>query len=78
MINVLCIYLVNIYLIFSILYMLYKSVMAGQTPGSERGRGRPRKHGLPPRTYAPPTISTMPASTTPTIDGSSVSCGPHI
>ena len=55
MINVLCIYLVNICLIFWILDMLYILVMAGPTSGSGRGRGRPRKHGLPPCTRAPPT-----------------------
>ena len=77
MINVLCIYLVNIYLIFSILYILYGSVMAGRTPGSGRGRGKPRKHGLSPCTRALPTTSTLPASTTPTSDRCSVPPDPH-
>ena len=71
MVNVVCLHLVNICLIFSILYMLYRLVMAGRTPGSGRGRGRPRKHGLPPRTYVPPTTSTAPVSTTPVSDASS-------
>ena len=73
----LCLYLVNICLIFSILYMLYKSVMAGQTHGSRRGRGRSRKHGLPTHTHALITTSTAPTSTTPVGDGSSVPPGPY-
>ena len=58
-------------------YTLYKLVMVGWTPGSRRGRGRLRKHGLPPRTRSPPTTSTAPASTT-LAGGSSVPHGPHI
>ena len=41
MINVLCLYLVNIRLICFIFYMLYLLVMTGWTPSFERGRGRP-------------------------------------
>ena len=77
MVNVVCLHLVNICLIFSILYMLYRLVMAGRTPGFGRGRGRPRKHGLPPCTRASPTTSTFPASTIPASDGSSVPPVPH-
>ena len=66
MLSALCFYLVNICLIFSILYMLYRLLMAGRGPDSERGRGRSRKHGLPPHTHAPPTTSTALASITST------------
>ena len=57
--------------------MLYKLVMAGRIPGFRRGRYRPRKHGLPPHTCAPPTTFTASASTTPASDGSSVPPGPY-
>ena len=63
--SVLCFYLVNTCLMFSILYMLCKSLMAGWGPSSEWGSNRSRKHGLPFRTHAPSTTSTMPVSTTP-------------
>ena len=64
MLSVLCVYLVNVCLIFSILYMLYRSLMARQEHGSGLDKGRPRKHGLPPHTRAPPTNSTTLVSTT--------------
>ena len=64
--SVLCLYLVNICLTFSISYILYRSLMAGWALGSKRGRGRLRKHGLLSRTRAPSTTSTVPAFTTPT------------
>ena len=48
MLSVLSLYLVNTCLIFSILYMLYRSLMVGRTPSSGLGRGRQRKHGLSP------------------------------
>ena len=48
------------------LYTLYRSHMVGRGSSSEQGRDRMRKHGLPPRIRALPTISTVPASTTPT------------
>ena len=78
MINVLCLYLFNICLVFLIFYMLYRLVMTGRTPssGGGRGRGRPTKHDLPPRTRTAPITSSTPASTTP-VGGSSVSPGPH-
>ena len=41
MINLLCLYLVNICLIFFIFNMLYRLVMSGRILGSEWGRGRP-------------------------------------
>ena len=48
MINVLCLYLINICLIFFfIFYMLYRLVMAGRTLGSEWVRDRLRKQGRP-------------------------------
>ena len=56
--------------------MLYRLVMAGRTPSSRRGRGRPRKHGLPPAPRTPPTTSTTPASTT-SAGGSSVPPSPY-
>ena len=79
MLSVLCLYLVNICLIFSILYMLHILLMARRGPGSGWGRGRLRKHDLPPRTRAPSTTSTMPASTTPATNASSAIPGysPH-
>ena len=77
MLSVLCIYLVNIYLIFSILYMLYRSLMARRTLGSRRRKGRARKHSLSPRTRAPPTTSTVPTSTTPITDATSAPPSPH-
>ena len=40
--------------------------MAGQGSSFGRDKGRPRNHGLSPRTCALPTIFTTPASTTPT------------
>ena len=73
----LCLYLVNICLIFSILYMLYRSVMSRRTPDSRRDRDRLRKYGLPPNIRAPPTTSTTLASTTPSSDGSSVPPSSH-
>ena len=58
--------------------MLYKPVMTGWTPSYGQGRDRSRKHGLPPRTRAPPTTtSIVSASTTPVSDGCSVPPGPH-
>ena len=56
--------------------MLYKLVMAGQTPSSRRCRGRPRKHGLPPRTHITPITSSTPPSTT-LVGGSSFILGPY-
>ena len=50
--------------------------MARRTPSSGRGKGRPRKHGLPPHTCTAPTTSSTPASTTP-VGGSFVPPGPH-
>ena len=64
--SVLCLYLVNIYFTFSILYMLYILLMARQGPSSRLGRGRPRKQGLPLGAHALPTTSTRPTSTIPT------------
>ena len=77
--SVLCLQLVNIYITFSILYMLYRLLMAGRAPDFRQGRGRPRKHGLPLRTCAPPTASTAPVSTTPTTATTSTPPGhpPH-
>ena len=60
MLNVLCLYLVNIYLIFSLLYMLYRLVMVGWTPSTRRDKGRLRKHGLPLHTRAPSTTCLLP------------------
>ena len=51
--------------------------MVRRTPGFGRGRGKPRKHGLPPRICDPPTIYIVPASTTPASDASSVPPGLH-
>ena len=62
----LCLYLVNKYFIFSILYILYKSLMAGRGSGFRRGKGRPRKHGLPSHTRGPSITFIVPTSTTPT------------
>ena len=58
----LCLYLVNTCLIFLILYMLYKSFMAGRTPGFGRGMGRLRKYGLPPTPvpHPPPPLRLHP------------------
>ena len=79
MLSVLCLYLVNICLIFLILYMLCRSLIAGQGPGSGQSRGRSRKHGLSPRTHCPATTPTAPVSTTPTTAATSASLGhsPH-
>ena len=40
--------------------------MAGQGSSSGQGRGRLKKHGLPPHTCAPPNTFTSSAFTTPT------------
>ena len=48
------------------LYTLYKSLIAGLGSSFGRGKGRLRKHGLPPHTRAPPTSFTALASTIPT------------
>ena len=79
MLNVLYIYLVNICLIVSILYMLYRSLVVGPAPGSRQGRGRLRKYSLPLCTHAPSTTSAMPASSAPATDASSAPSGhsPH-
>ena len=63
--------------IFNFVYIIQISYGKIDT-GSRRGRGRLRKHGLPPRTHAPPTTSTTPTLTTPTSDGCFVPPGPHI
>ena len=62
MINVLCLYLVNICLIFFIFYMSYKLVKVGRTLSSGWGRDRPRKHGLPltPIPYPPLPLCLRP------------------
>ena len=59
-----------------IFYMLYRLVIAGRTLGSGRGRGKPKKHDLPPCTRTPPTAITTPVSTT-LEGGSFVPPGPH-
>ena len=51
--------------------------MTGQTPSSGRGRGRPKKHSLPPRIRGLPTTSTVLVSTIPVSDASSIPLGPH-
>ena len=52
--------------------MLYKSLMAERGSNSRQGRGRPKKHGLPPCTYVPPTTSAALASNTLTIVTTSI------